>query len=141
MTGPREIVLIPNTRVQELGLMFMELNAICKENYLGELGTPEQPTQSDYTPALHVSEEVRERVRRYAMINNAEVAVKIYDVRIDVAGNVVGKVTPFGPRAGKIEKALHKPKCGLTVYPRVGYAYNRPHSRATVIFAFDVGYK
>lgn len=139
----RELVLITNHVIADSGLSPMEVNGLMTRFHYCELGSPEKPSVADWAPALFTPQDVRDRIERYKTINHADVIATISDLRIDVAGNLVGKVLikDGHPKSETIKKKIMQPKCGIVVHPRIGYEYGSFNRRDTKVFGFDVGFK
>lgn len=139
----REIVLIPNTVILEMHISNDELKATMFKTWLCELGQPEAPELNDWRAQRVIDEDVRERMRRFEQLNVQEVIAGVISTRIDVAGNLVGTVTPNyeHPKAKAFEKALMKPKHGVSVYPRFKLKHLYMTTYAVTIIGFDVGFK
>ena len=137
---PIEMMLLPNTVIKRLNMSFLTLNDLLLKQFHAELGSPAVPAEEDWAPALHVPNDVRERLSRYQTSDATDVAALIYNLRIDIAGNLVGMVVPYGPKQDKILKPFYRPKCGIKINARIGYGYDR-FTRTPVIFGFDVGFK
>lgn len=142
-TNTRELVLIPNTVIKEYNISAAHLNDLLLKPYWCELGSPPAPAMEDYKPALMVSDEVRERLKRYQQTLPIEVVAVVGHLRIDVAGNLVGtvKILETHAKAATLEKALMKPKCGLVVHPRIGLRHFFGNVYEACVFGFDVGFK
>lgn len=138
---PREVVLIPNTAIKSAGITFLELNSLLLKQFPCELGSPQKPSESDWKPAFRVAPETLERVARYKQTILTEQAALVYNLRVDVAGNLVGLLLPQGPKSDKILKQFAKPKCGVVVQPRIGHVYAGLNGREVKVFGFDVGFK
>lgn len=139
----REIILIPNTVILEMRISNDELKNTMYKTWLCELGQPEAPALDDWREQRVMSDEVRERLRRFEQVNVPDVVAGVLTTRIDVAGNLVGKLTPNyeHPKAKAFEKALMKPKQGVTVYPRFKLKHLYMTTYAVAIIGFDVGFK
>lgn len=139
----REIILIPNTVISQFKISDAELKSTNSKTWLCELGQPEAPPMEDWKPRRSFSNEDRARLERFQRVEVKDVVAGVLSTRIDVAGNLVGTVTVNyeHPKAKAFEKALMKPKCGVTVYPRFGLKHLYYATYTTGIFGFDVGFK
>lgn len=142
-TTIREMILIPNTVIAEHGIMPAELNAVARRLHYCELGSPAVPALEDYAPVRFPNPGVAERVQRYKTTVPSEIIAMITDIRIDVAGNLVGKVkiSPDHPKSVTVQKAYNKPKCGIKIQPRIGREYWGINNSEAKVFGFDVGFK
>jgi hypothetical protein len=139
----REIVLIPIDVIREMKISQDELQATMYKTWLCELGQPEAPNLNDWRAQRVLDEDTRERMRRFERVNVPEVVAGVISTRIDVAGNLVGNVTPNyeHPKAKAFEKALMKPKHGVSVYPRFKLKHLYMNTYTVKIIGFDMGFK
>jgi len=139
----RELVLIPNTLINERNISHAHLLELTTQPHWCELGSPPAPEFEDYKPALLVSQAVKDRLDRYRQINPIDVVGTIISSRVDVAGNLVGgvRILDTHAKAASLKKALMKPKCGLVIHPRIGLRQTFGNNYEACVFGFDLGFK
>lgn len=132
-----DVILLSKAEVDKLGFSVLYLSRELKKAYEGEWGS-HQYTKEEYLR----SAELRDNVKR---INKDNLAVRVGSVRVDVGGNIVGKLVAIGPMAENTIKAM-KSKKGVRVVPRIGWEYGQggmffASILKPFIITFDVSYR
>lgn len=129
-----DIILISKDDIVTIGLSMSSLVELHKKAYHGEWrnhGISKEEYLSD--PVL------AEQVKR---IDSTKLAARITDIGMDIHGNLVGKVSAYGPQTRRLHKAMSSRK-GVKVVPRIewvrvpgtiGDQYYKPN-----LVTFDVG--
>lgn len=143
MSNARELIIITNTEIARHGIMPAELNDVIRRPQYCELGSPAVPAMEDYAPVRFPDPAVTARVHRYKTVAPSELIATITELRLDVAGNLVGKVNigSTHPKSAAVLKAYNRPKCGIKVQPRIGREYWGANNSEAKVFGFDVVFK
>lgn len=139
MTELDDVVLMSKADIEEVGLSVLYMTREMKQAYVGEWGS-HQYTKEQYTKPSNTAG--RNHVKR---INPDNAAVRIGSVRLDIGGNIVGKLVPMGALAENARKAM-KSKKGIRIIPRLGWEYGQGGLRHGMalkpfIITFDVAYR
>lgn len=128
-----DVILMTKKEVDAIGFSVMYLHREMKKAYEGEWGS------HSYTKEEYLS---NSNIIKY--VNEAQVAVRVGSVRVDIAGNIVGKVVPTGPMADQARKAMASKK-GIRIIPRVGWEFGQGglsvRSIKPFIITFDAVFK
>lgn len=127
-----DVILMTQDELIQLNLTPLYLNHRLHPRYYGEWGS-QVYTKEEYLNASLIKQQ------HYRTVDPSQVAVCVYDIRLNIAGHLVGKLIAHGQHAAKTQKAIMSRK-GIRVYPRIGWV---PVERTfgqyePIIITFDV---